>query len=171
MILKKFGFLVFALTMVLAVGSCSKKAPEDVASGDEPMVSDTSEMMDEGDTSGLEDAGTSMDVGLPTVYFDYNESTIRSDTADMLQQAAESLKMKAGVQITIEGHCDERGSTEYNLALGERRARSVKSYLRSLGIDGQGLSTISYGEERPSDFGHGENAWAKNRRAELIVNQ
>jgi peptidoglycan-associated lipoprotein len=72
-------------------------------------------------------------------------------------------------KIVIEGHCDERGTAEYNIALGERRAKSVKRYLINLGVDSSQLSTISYGEERPADPGHNEAAWAKNRRAEFVI--
>jgi len=75
------------------------------------------------------------------------------------------MKKNPGAKVQIEGHCDERGTPEYNLALGQRRADSTKKYLVNLGIDGSRLSTISYGEEKPADPGHNEAAWAKNRRA------
>jgi peptidoglycan-associated lipoprotein len=79
------------------------------------------------------------------------------------------LKKYSNVKIQIEGHCDERGTVEYNLALGERRANSTKKYLTSLGISPDRISTISYGKERPADPGHNEEAWAKNRRAHTII--
>jgi peptidoglycan-associated lipoprotein len=102
-----------------------------------------------------------------TIYFDYNDATIREDSKAVLTDIAKLLVADAGLSIEIEGHCDERGSTEYNLHLGERRAKSVEKYLMSLGVKGSQLSTISFGEERPIDFESNETAWAKNRRAEV----
>ena len=87
----------------------------------------------------------------------------------ILKENAELLKKYPKVKIQIEGHCDERGTNEYNLALGERRANSTKNYLVSLGISPDRISTISYGEEKPLDPGHNEEAWAKNRRAHTII--
>ena len=86
-----------------------------------------------------------------------------------LQGMADHLKKTQNTVVQIEGHCDERGSIEYNLALGERRAQSVKNYLVQLGIDAARLSTISYGEEKPAAEGHDEAAWTKNRRAEFTL--
>jgi peptidoglycan-associated lipoprotein len=82
---------------------------------------------------------------------------------------AEGMKANKGAVIQIEGHCDERGTVEYNLALGERRAQSVKNFLTQLGVEAARLSTISYGEEKPVVQGHAEDAWVKNRRAEFVV--
>ena len=86
-----------------------------------------------------------------------------------MNRKAEWLRENADTSIIIEGHCDERGTNAYNIALGERRAESAKAYLTDLGIDGLRLTTISYGEERPVDPGHNEEAWAKNRRAHFVV--
>jgi len=104
---------------------------------------------------------------LGTVYFDFDKYDLRPDARDTLAANAEWLKSNSGIQIQIEGHCDERGTVEYNLALGERRANAVKSYLVSLGVDDARLFTISYGEEMPADPGHNQEAWAKNRRAQF----
>jgi len=104
---------------------------------------------------------------LGTVYFDFDKYELRSDARDTLAANAEWLKSNPGIQIQIEGHCDERGTDEYNLALGERRANAVKSYLVSLGVGDARLFTISYGEEMPADTGHNRDAWAKNRRAQF----
>ncbi len=106
-------------------------------------------------------------VELATVYFDFDKYDLKSDARDALAANAEWLKSNPGIQIQIEGNCDERGTEEYNLALGERRANAVKSYLVSLGVDEARLFTISYGEERPADPGHNKEAWAKNRRADF----
>lgn len=107
---------------------------------------------------------------LETVYFDFDKSDLRQDTRDVLSKNAEAiLKAMAGAKIQIEGHCDERGSAEYNLALGERRAQSVQKYLTTLGVKGDNLSIISYGKEKPAVMGSDEAAWAKNRRAEFVL--
>lgn len=105
---------------------------------------------------------------LKPVYFDYDQYTIREDHAPELVANAKSLKeYQPTSKVVIEGHCDERGTVEYNLALGERRANAVKRYLIDLGIDPGRLSTVSYGENHPVDPGQDETAWAKNRRVEL----
>jgi peptidoglycan-associated lipoprotein len=104
-----------------------------------------------------------------TVYFDFDRYELRPDAIATLEKAAKVLKQYPNAIITIEGHCDERGTVEYNLALGERRAHSVKTYLVNYGINPDNLITISYGKERPIDPGHNEEAWAKNRRAVLVT--
>jgi len=106
---------------------------------------------------------------LKDIYFDFDRYAIRPGDAEILKAIAAVLKKYPSVKIQIEGHCDERGTNEYNLALGERRANSTKDYLLSLGISKDRLSAISYGEERPLDPGHNEEAWAKNRRAHFII--
>lgn len=104
-----------------------------------------------------------------TVYFAFDDYTLNMDAQQRLQGMADHLKNSQNAVVQIEGHCDERGSIEYNLALGERRAQSVKNYLVQLGVDAARLSTISYGEEKPATDGHDETAWSKNRRAEFTV--
>jgi peptidoglycan-associated lipoprotein len=106
---------------------------------------------------------------LKDIHFDFDKYAIRPGDAEILKAIAAVLKKYPSVKIQIEGHCDERGTNEYNLALGERRANSTKDYLLSLGISKDRLSAISYGEERPLDPGHNEEAWAKNRRAHFII--
>jgi len=104
---------------------------------------------------------------LQMIHFEFDRSRITEEARVMLQENAEIIKENPGVLIQIEGHCDERGTNEYNLALGLRRARSTRDYLISLGVDPSRLVTISYGEEEPLDPGHNEVAWARNRRAEF----
>jgi peptidoglycan-associated lipoprotein len=106
---------------------------------------------------------------LKDIHFDFDKYDIRPTDAGILKENAALLVKFPNVKIQIEGHCDERGTVEYNLALGERRANSAKRYLISLGIPEKRISTISYGEERPLDPGHNEEAWAKNRRAHTII--
>ena len=106
---------------------------------------------------------------LKDIHFDYDQYDIRRVDEEILRENAAWLKNNPKMKIQIEGHCDERGTSEYNLALGERRANSTKRYLVSLGIASDRISTISFGKERPLDPGHNEEAWAKNRRAHIVV--
>ena len=106
---------------------------------------------------------------LKDIHFNFDKYDIRPGDAAILKENAALLKKFPNVKIQIEGHCDERGTVEYNLALGERRANKTKDYLVSLGISTDRISTISYGKERPLDPGHNEEAWAKNRRAHTII--
>jgi len=106
---------------------------------------------------------------LKDIHFDFDKYDIRPGDAEILKENAALLMKNPGVKIQIEGHCDERGTEEYNLALGERRANSAKRYLTSLGLTADRISTISYGKLKPLDPGHNEEAWAKNRRDHFIV--
>ena len=105
--------------------------------------------------------------GLERIHFDFDQFTLSADARRILGENAKYLNTNAGLQVVVEGHCDERGSDEYNLALGESRALAAKNYLVSLGVDSKRLSVISYGEEKPLVNGHDEEAWAQNRRAEF----
>ena len=103
------------------------------------------------------------------IYFEFDSSVLLPMAREVLNRKAEWLRDNTDASIIIEGHCDERGTNAYNIALGERRAESAKAYLVDLGISDLRLTTISYGEERPVDPGHNEEAWAKNRRAHFVV--
>lgn len=105
---------------------------------------------------------------LNPVYYDYDQALIRNDQAQVLMGNAAVLRGRPNWTITIEGHCDERGTNEYNLALGDRRARSSRDYLINLGIDPNRLRTVSFGEERPVCYDHNENCWSRNRRAQFV---
>jgi len=106
---------------------------------------------------------------LKPIFFDFDKYDIRPADTEILKGNSALLKKFPNLKIQIEGHCDERGTNEYNLALGERRANSTKKYLSSLGITSDRVSTISYGEEKPMDPGHNEEAWTKNRRANFLI--
>jgi peptidoglycan-associated lipoprotein len=106
--------------------------------------------------------------GLSTIYFAYDKSALSAEAKQKLAQNAEWMKAHRKTTVQVEGHTDERGSVEYNLSLGERRAKSVKAYLVSLGVDAKHLTTISYGEEKPIVPGDTEAAWSKNRRANFV---
>lgn len=103
-----------------------------------------------------------------TVYYDLDQAVIRTDQTDALIGNATVMKDFSHIRINIEGHCDERGTNEYNLALGDRRARSAKNYLVNMGVDPSRMNVMSYGEERPVCTEHNENCWWRNRRAEFV---
>ncbi|GLI38792.1 peptidoglycan-associated lipoprotein Pal [Geobacter hydrogenophilus] len=110
-----------------------------------------------------------LQVALTKIFFDFDSSELSPAAREALVKNAELLKQNNGFQVRIEGNSDERGSDEYNLALGERRAQGALKYLITLGVPAARLSTISYGEEKPADPGHSEAAWAKNRRDDFTV--
>ena len=118
--------------------------------------------------------GTDLPLGseegpLAPVFFEYDSATLTAEAQATLQRHSLWIKDHPGTRFNLEGHCDERGTAEYNLALGEQRARAVYDYLTSLGVPGNRLSTVSFGKERPLDPGHGEQAWARNRRVHFAV--
>ena len=109
------------------------------------------------------------DSPLKPVFFELDSADLNADAQSTLQANAGVLKQNGTLQITIEGHCDERGTAEYNLALGERRALAARDYLVSLGIGANRVRTVSYGKEFPFDPAHDEGAWSKNRRAHFVI--
>ncbi len=158
--MKKY-FTLATIAIALSLGACSKKKVKD--DGDVA-----------GDTSGMSATDVSGSAGqripqLSSVFFQYDSFALTGASKTELRAAATWLKANSSQMVQIEGHCDERGTTEYNLALGERRAGSVKDFLVSQGVSSAQLSTISYGEERPAVSGSDEAAWAKNRRAEFVT--
>ena len=116
---------------------------------------------------GDSDSGQAM--GLQTVHFDYDSYSLTNEAKSILDGNVKILQDKTNLRIQIEGHCDERGGIQYNLALGEKRANAVRKFLMDRGISGDRTSTISYGKERPLDAGHTEEAWTKNRRANAVI--
>ncbi|HUJ14601.1 MAG TPA: peptidoglycan-associated lipoprotein Pal [Thermoanaerobaculia bacterium] len=106
---------------------------------------------------------------LQDAFFAFDDSTLSASAQSALQASATWLKQNAQYNLLIEGHCDERGTEQYNLALGDRRANTAKDYLVALGVDASRIRTVSYGEERPFDPGHTEEAWAQNRRDHLVI--
>jgi len=105
---------------------------------------------------------------LQDAFFDFDDASLRDDAKNALENNAKYMEKNSGA-VVVEGHCDERGSVEYNIALGEKRARAAKDFLVSYGVSAGRITTISYGKERPFDQGHSEEAWAKNRRAHFVA--
>ncbi|MEW6267353.1 MAG: peptidoglycan-associated lipoprotein Pal [Thermodesulfobacteriota bacterium] len=103
------------------------------------------------------------------VYFDFDKYNIRKDQEAKLRFKADYMTSHAKVAAEVQGHCDERGTNAYNMALGDRRAHSAKNFMESLGVAGSRMKTVSYGEEKPVDTGHNEAAWSKNRRAQFVI--
>lgn len=116
-------------------------------------------------------SATAVQEALKDINFDFDRSNIVPEARVIMKANADILLKNRDFNIIVEGHCDERGTSEYNMALGERRAQETKKYLINLGVDGARMKTISYGEERPLDSGSNEEAWAKNRRAHFRVVQ
>ena len=166
---KRFSFFTVAIAsmLLLSCATAKKKAPEGPVGGAEggTMDSNIGSQDMSFDATGSDSGKIS---GLKSVRFDYDSSTLSAEARKQLSDNAEWIKSNGKSTVQVEGHCDSRGSVEYNLALGERRAKAVKNYLVSLGIDSKRLSIISYGEEKPIATGDSEDAYAKNRRANFV---
>jgi len=157
--------LVIISTLSIVGCGSSKKAPEASASADTAAVStDGGLNLEVNGDSDSEKAGA-----LKTVYFGFNSSSLTDSAKADLNANAEFLKMNTTVSVQVEGHCDERGGVQFNVALGEKRAQATKDYLVSAGVDSSRVSTISYGKERPVAFGHDDSAWSQNRRSNFVV--
>ena len=159
--------IVYCLIVLTFVAGCAgkKKAGEGAADGSAMSESDISEKPLAYDPMGSDSGSIA---GLTTVHFDYDSATLRGDTKGELAKNAEWLKANPTTNIQIEGHCDSKGSNEYNLSLGERRASAVKAYMQTLGIEAGRMSTVSYGEEKLLSMGDTEADHAKNRRANFV---
>lgn len=165
--------LAFVIPGLLFTVSCGKKEVVD----EEVVVveEDDSAAMAAAEKAAAEEAArkAAMDARELFLYedinFEFDKSDLLAESQEILRGKAEYLKDNPDVLVIIEGHCDERGTNEYNLALGDRRASSAKAFLVNLGIAGSRLTSVSYGEERPADPGHDDDAWAKNRRAHFTI--
>ena len=171
----KFFISIFIVLFVAACATKPKDSADSSGSGATSSSSDVSSeegTITETDGSGIV-SGSQEDLIVNVgdrVFFGYDSSDLDSDALELLQDQVAWLKQNSDVSVTIEGHCDERGTREYNLALGEKRAQAVKNYLIGLGINPDRVSTISYGKERPAVVGSNDGAWAQNRRSVTIVN-
>jgi peptidoglycan-associated lipoprotein len=180
--------MLLVLCLAITVSGCKKKAPETTvpdeppATQTQPRTQEPAEPKVEVEDSGFGEQGaeeqelprmtrSQLDQAMQTVYFGFDQYDLTEETRRVLQGNANVLQENRDFKVVIEGHCDERGTIDYNLALGEKRARAVRDYLVSLGLSPSRLRIVSYGEERPADPGHGESAWAKNRRAEFRAEQ
>ncbi len=165
--------LTLVLTGAVALGACRREPPEELpppppttATTTAPGVTGTGEA---GSTPGSTAHFRQQMAGQDTIYFDTDDFGIDARDQAALRSQAQYLNQYSNVRATIEGHADERGTRDYNLALGERRANAAKNYLVSLGIPANRLNTVSYGEERPAATGSNEGAWQQNRRSVTMV--
>ena len=168
--------LLASALLVFFLAACST-TPKDTAdssgSGSTSTSSDVSSSGETDSASASIEPGSQEDLIVNVgdrVFFNYDSAELDTDAQELLQDQVAWLKQYSNVSVIIEGHCDERGTREYNLALGEKRAQSVKNYLINLGISSDRVSTISYGKERPAVVGSNDGAWAQNRRSVTIVN-
>lgn len=154
------------LLAALSIAACSKKVPESLPPA-------PSENVDYSDSTSRPIKGSQEDflanIAADRIFFDTDRSNVDSEDQSILQSQAVWLRANPSVRIRIEGHADERGTREYNLALGERRANAAKNYLSTMGVDVSRISVVSFGKERPDALGSDEGAWAKNRRAVTVT--
>lgn len=157
-----------AAALLIAACANTQKAKEpEVQAQPAPAVEQPAPPVETGPTPGTQEHLNK--VAGDRVFFDFDKYDIRSDQEATLRAQAQWLQSYPSVNVTVEGHCDERGTREYNLALGERRANATKNFLVALGIDATRIETISYGKERPAILGGSEEAWAQNRRGVMVV--
>ncbi len=192
---KSMIFLTIALFIVgMSFSGCAKKAVKTEAAGEMPTAEAglTFEELETLEAEELEvfeepveevalvpteepltaprlDAAAEAKEVLQDIFFDYDRYAIRDDARETLYGNAQYLKKNKHVRITIEGHCDERGTIEYNVALGERRAMAVKKFLEDMGVESRRIAILSYGKEKPFCFEHTEGCWQENRRAHVVV--
>ena len=164
--------LLTLLATVLTLSSCAnmKKKTADGTSD----ASIEAAKVDDGSGKGVSlelngDSDSNKAGALKTVYFDFNSAGLSNDTKDALNNNAQFLKTNVAVKVQVEGHTDERGGVQFNLSLGEKRAKAVREYLVGQGIQASRIATISLGKEKPVSFGHDEESWSKNRRANFVV--
>jgi peptidoglycan-associated lipoprotein len=168
----KLGPTLLAATVLIAVAGCAKKPPAELppAPQETPAAEAPAGPTDSASVPGSQ-AHFLANIASDRIFFDTDQSDVDAEDQTTLQSQAGYLKQYPNVRVTIEGHADERGTREYNLALGERRANSAKNYLASLGIDASRINTISYGKERPDAVGSDEASWSRNRRAVTVTVQ
>ena len=169
--------LLASALFVFFLAACSTTPKDTADSSGSGSTSTSSDVSSSAETETTESAsiepGSQEDLIVNVgdrVFFNYDSAELDNDAQELLQDQVAWLKQCSDVSVIIEGHCDERGTREYNLALGEKRAQSVKNYIINLGISADRVSTISYGKERPAVVGSNDGAWAQNRRSVTIVN-
>lgn len=164
--MKFFKLMTMTIIMSLALVGCSSNSKKKSGSASDSVVDDSA-MNNPLELNGSSDQSTAG--GLQTIYFGFDSSSLSSAGRMTLESNAAYLKDNSDIDIQVEGHCDERGGEQYNLALGERRARAIKDYLVALGVESGRVSIISFGKTTPLEFGHDESAWSKNRRGNFVI--
>jgi peptidoglycan-associated lipoprotein len=169
------GIVIALIALSFGLGACASKHPKPAPSAAPPSASDSnaqgSGAMNPNASRGMDDEAAGPSGGVlakRVVYFDFDSSEIKGEGTDIVAAHAKFLAANSSTRVRLEGHTDERGSREYNIGLGERRAQAVRRALLLQGAADAQISTVSYGEERPAVPGHDEAAWAKNRRVEIV---
>jgi peptidoglycan-associated lipoprotein len=161
--MRKAMTIGLGLALALSLLGCAKKqtvkqspdlSPDPGAKAEQPVIPE---------------ANPEAKIEFRTVYFDFDSYDVRDADRQFLMESAKVMRANGRLVVRLEGHCDERGTVEYNLALGDKRASAVREYLVGAGVDAKQLRTVSYGKEKPAARGSSEEAWAKNRRVELVV--
>jgi peptidoglycan-associated lipoprotein len=178
---KTILLMAVAVMGALAVAGCSHRAKPTTASQTSSAVPELPQTSTSGADSSRAGAGSATQGGAGAgngasaaqlsnrvIYFDFDNSDIKAEYTDLVAAHARNLAANASIKVRLEGHTDERGSREYNIGLGERRAQAVKRALMLQGVTEAQISTVSYGEERPAVTGHTEEAWSRNRRVEIV---
>jgi peptidoglycan-associated lipoprotein len=165
--------VLIVLAASMALTSCASNKKKSTEAVDNTAADTT---LENGKNNGMNlelngDSDSNKAGALKTVYFDYSSATIGGETKETLNSNADFLKKNTTVKVQVEGHCDERGSVQFNLALGEKRAKSVRDYLVAQGVAAGRITVISLGKEKPVSFGHDEESWSKNRRANFVVTE
>jgi peptidoglycan-associated lipoprotein len=168
-VISKVGPVTLLIVGSIALSACASKAPKQLPPEPGASTSTDSGQSSLGPSPGSQADFVAFTQGADTIYFDTDRYNVDSADAAALQTQVQWLQRYPQKRATIEGHCDERGTRDYNLALGERRANAAKNYLVGLGIDPGRLTTISYGKERPVALGSSEEAWSRNRRAVTVT--
>lgn len=174
---RTIGMMLLLCCGIVAAAGCAKK---EVVKQDEAVVqtpvappkepaTPVQDQQAAKDTTVKDEGMKEAALAFETIYFDFDSFTLSDSARAILDKNAQLLQKKTGDKVRLEGNCDERGSDEYNLALGEKRAKSALNYLLTLGVPQDRLSVISYGKEKPADPGHDEAAWAKNRRVDFVI--
>lgn len=166
--MKKTGLLAVMLCAALLAGCAG--TPEEAAPVEDKSAAETKAAEDRAaaEARALAEAERAGLLGKTRIYFEFDSSAIDDEGRAIVEAHAAHLANNPGIRVTLEGHCDERGTREYNLGLGERRAQAVQQLMSALGVGGNRITTVSFGEEKPIDPDHNESAWRQNRRVEIV---
>ncbi len=165
--MRSYLTLLLSAALIAFMAGCAKK-PQVEAPTTKTPVGETKPTTPPESTKSTEPVETEPSSRFAAIYFDFDKYNLTEDALGALKKNVEVMKQDPNINITIEGNCDERGTVEYNLALGERRAKSARDYLISSGIKSNRISIISYGKERPKAMGHDESSWGQNRRDDFV---
>ncbi len=164
----RYTLLVLLLSVALILGACAKKGTTPVVEEVEP-IEEIAPPLEEIEEEPVVEIEETEPIVLEDIFFDYDKFNIKDEYKTIMSQNAEAMLDNPDAKLLVEGHCDDRGTNEYNLALGEKRAKAVIDFYVTFGVDASRLAMISYGEEKPFAMGSNEESWAKNRRAHMIV--